>query len=187
VKSIRNETIAKRFEMASRASDRDVANTNIGRGTELKLILQYEWLARNKGMLTPMESRIKQAVWDWFSTLQGAELQKVCPAVPPPPLPRDRAKEGDCARWRDMSDTQRYLACQSEHRHCVSSRAIPESRMMWANRMGFATGRSRCWCPRWSFLLHFFCLQVLTVVDKSWLDVLFSLDRIAQKKSKDGE
>ncbi len=56
----------------------DLALNDKGRGTELQVVLAYEWLQRNKRvMLTPMETRIKQAVWEWFSALQATELQRV--------------------------------------------------------------------------------------------------------------
>lgn len=61
----------------SRSGERDLITSDIGRGVELKLILQYEWLARNRESVTPGEARIKQAVWQWFSSLHGADLQRV--------------------------------------------------------------------------------------------------------------
>ncbi len=49
-----------------------------GRGVELQLVFMHEWLDRSKrGELTVTECRIKQACWEWFSSLSPSTLQNV--------------------------------------------------------------------------------------------------------------
>jgi hypothetical protein len=49
-----------------------------GRGADLQLVLSYHWLDRQRrGELSPAEARLKQTVWEWFSRLSPAALERV--------------------------------------------------------------------------------------------------------------
>lgn len=52
--------------------------TQPGRGEHMQLVLQYEWLDHAKvGELEPKEEVMKEAVFQWFSSLDRAALEKV--------------------------------------------------------------------------------------------------------------
>lgn len=48
-----------------------------GRGQHMVLVLQFEWLDSAKNVLTPKEAVLKEAVWQWFSSLDRAALERV--------------------------------------------------------------------------------------------------------------
>ncbi len=69
--------------MASRGSLDPSETDYLGgqyRGVDMQLVLVHEWLKRNKlsrGELNAVEARLKQACWEWFSSLPPAALEKV--------------------------------------------------------------------------------------------------------------
>ena len=52
--------------------------TQPGRGEHMQLVLQYEWLDHAKvGELEPKEETLKEAIYQWFTGLDRAALERV--------------------------------------------------------------------------------------------------------------
>jgi hypothetical protein len=162
-------TTASSVELAVRLAE-DAEFSAPGRGADLQLVLTHEWLESNKKRgLTSAEKRIKEALWQWFSALTPGALERVRALST-----MYRAGSRRPRAFAPAPGPMRMLFSMRRHGR-PSTRSLPQPPHSATNLRLSAAPRTP---PA-----H---VQIFTIVDKQWVDVLIKLDKSARKRHKGG-